>query len=293
MKTKVKPNRYKPGVAGKGDSMPEIGSSIDFCLKWLMIVAGISVLSLALIFGHDLVTQSTLFHVRQVDISGNARVTNDAVIRFAGLDKVHNIFKLNIHSLEKKIISHPWIASASVKRNLAAGLTIEVVEHEALAIVRIENIADILINTQGRPFKEYNPSADHLETLPVITGLDLTQADSRYIFDGRLFNAVMRFLTIADTHQTYVIHADNHTGITLNAGNVRNLTRKHQESGIPIKIGFDNFQAKLNRAEIIHEYIDSHYPERVVIAMDLFNINKVFVKTKRSNSGLNTIEKGV
>ena len=66
-----------------------------------------------------------------------------------------------------------------------------------------------------------------------------------------------------------------------------------ENSGFEIKLGFDNFQNKLNRAKTISAYIDKNYPDRVITAMDLFDIEKAFIKTKRNDALHNTIEKGV
>lgn len=291
MKSKIKPNRYKTEATGKSSRQRTI--NIDFCLRWIMLVAGISVLSLASIFTYDLVTQSSLFAVKQVTINGNEQIKADEIISFAGLDQEQNLFKLNIGMLEKKISLHPWVASANIKRRLSSILEIEIVEQKALAIVKIENIADIIINTQGRPFKEYDPEKDRLEDLPVVTGLDLTHAGSAFIFEGDLFNAVMTFLNIAATHPPVLIKADDQMGITIDSNDIYNRALPGQKKFIRIKMGFGDYHSKFKRAKTISEYIGRHFPDHTIIAMDLFNPDKVFVKTARNDSGHNALEKGV
>ncbi len=293
MKNNTKQNRYKPEVPNGGATVLDSGSTIDLCLKWIMLIAGISVLSLVSIFVHDLVMQSALFNVKKIDITGNNRVLSDDIIAFAKLDGPHNIYKLNLKSLEKKISTHPWIAAAHVKRTFSSILSIAIVEHEALAIVKIENIADIIINTQGRPFKEYNPGTDHLETLPVVTGLDLTKVETQYIFDGTLLNAIMDFLKIKNNDTTVSINAHNQMGLTIEAKDIYNKIIVSENATIPMKMGFGDYKTKLKRAKTISEYIDKNFPEKTIIAMDLFNLNKIFIKTALNHTGLNTIKKGV
>ena len=292
VKNKAKPNRYKPEKR-KDPHASDSGFSIDFCLKWIMLVTGISLLSLTCIFGYDLVTQSKFFNVKKIEISGNNRISADEIKSFAGLDQPHNIFKLNVHALEMKISSHPWIEWTSVKRNFTSGLDIQVVEHRALAIVKIENIADILINTRGRPFKEYNPSTDQIESLPIITGLDLTQSESGYLFDGIRFNAVMDFLKIADQRTIYKITADDQIGLTIETDTIYNKTEDQEKKRVQIRLGFGSFQQKMDRAETISQYLDQYFPDREIIAMDVFNLDKIFVKTKMNDPDQNVIEKGV
>lgn len=257
-----------------------------------MVVACISVLSLTAIFAYDLVTQSTLFLVKKVHIKGNHRVQADEVIRFTGLDTPRNLFKLNTRALEKKIASHPWIASATVKRQLSPALDITVAEHKPIAIVKIENIADILINTKGQPFKEYNPGTDRLEDLPVVTGLDLTHIGGGYQFKGHLFNAVMDFLQVASSNPPLKIRADKQTGITIESHNLYIPQAPERKQPIHVKIGFGDYPSKLKKAKTISAYIDRHFPERTIISMDVFNLKKVFVKTTLNDSGHNILEKG-
>ena len=241
-----------------------------------MTVAFISILSLASIFVYDFICQSNLFSIKKVEISGTKRVLKEDILKLANLTCDENIFKLNLFNIEKLIASHPWIHSACVKRNLASVLSISVIEQEALAIVKIENLADILINTQGRPFKEYNPLKDHLENLPVITGLDLTSKNNQYLFNGPLFNSIMNFLKIDDSNNVTRIKGDKNTGITIEANDIYNRLPSENHGTVQIKLGFNDFKAKMNKAIKISEYIGQNFPERAITDMDLFNIEKVF-----------------
>jgi cell division protein FtsQ len=290
---KIKPNRYKP-EANQGEVFDsDSGFSIDFCLKCIMTVAFISILSLASIFVYDFITQSDFFNIKKIELSGTNRVLKEDILEIANLTCDENIFGLNLFSIEKLIASHPWIQSACVKRNLASVLFISIIEQEPLAIVKIENLTDILINIQGLPFKEYNPLKENLENLPVITGLDLTNTGSRYMFNGTLFNSIMDFLKLDGSISVKKIKGDRKTGIAIETSDIYNQLPFEGHGTIQIKLGFDDFQAKLRKAKKISEYIDKNFPERTICAMDLFNIEKVFIKTKLAVALHNNLEKGV
>lgn len=293
MNKMIKSNRYKlegnEGVISKFNS----GASIDFCIKCIMIVAFISILSLASIFTFDFITQSTFFNIKKIEISGTQRVLKDDLIEIAGLTTRLNIFKINLFSIEQRIISHPWIQAATVKRKLSSVLSISVVEQKPLAIVKIENLTDIIINTQGQPFKEYDPQKDHIENLPIISGLDLTQKNNRYMFDGPLFNSIMEFFKTDGFNTVRKLKGDKNTGIIIEIDDIYNHLSSNEKGTIQIKLGFNNFKAKLNKAKKISEYIDKYFPERTICAMDFFNIEKVFVKTKLNDALHNNLEKGV
>ncbi len=293
MNKKIKPNRYKPESKPPKARQTDSSYGIDFCLKTIFIVAFVSILSLASIFAYDLITQSNLLNIKHIEISGTHRVLKEDIIRLTQLTNKENIFKINLFSIEKLITSHPWIQSASVKRNLSATLFISVIEQEPLAIVKIENLADILINKQGQPFKEYDPSKDGIDNLPVITGLDLTNNNNHYMFNGPLFNSILDFLNIKDLDHVERIIGNQNTGIIIESNDIYNREPSIENKSIQIKLGFGNFKAKLEKAKRISEYIDKNFPERTICSMDLFNIEKVFIKTKLNDALHNNLEKGV
>ncbi|MCK5695826.1 MAG: FtsQ-type POTRA domain-containing protein [Desulfobacula sp.] len=293
MNKKIKKNMYKPDANENEAFNSDSGVAIDFCLKCIITVAFISILSLASIFVYDFITQSDFFNIKKIELSGTNRVLKKDILRLANLTSDENIFGLNLFTIEKLIAAHPWIQSACVKRNFASVLFISIIEQKPLAIVKIENLADILINIQGRPFKEYNPLKDHLENLPIITGLDLTSSNNQYMFNGTLFNSIMDFFKIEGSSNVKRIKGDRNTGMAIETNDIYNQLPSENCGTIQIKLGFNNFKAKLKKAKEISKYIDKNFPERTICAMDLFNIEKVFIKTKLADALHNNLEKGV
>jgi len=115
---KTRPNRYKP-EAGEGMAeRSDFGMGVDVCLKCIMTVAFISILSLASIFVYDFITQSDFFIIKKVEISGTKKLLKEDILTLANLNGDENILGLNVFTIEKLITSHPWIQSASVKRKL-------------------------------------------------------------------------------------------------------------------------------------------------------------------------------
>ena len=290
MSKNIKPNRYKPEAKDGKDANSQ--SNIAVCLKYVTTLVFISALSLGSIFIYDFITQSPFFNIKKIEISGTNRVLKQDILKLADLTFEKNILKINLFSIEKRLISHPWIQSARVKRNLNSVLSISITEHEPLAIVKIENLADILINTKGSPFKEYSPFNDNIKNLPVVTGLDLTSVNNQYLFNGTLFNSTMDFLQSVDCINIKQINGNKNTGVTIEARDIYNRQLTDEQGIIQIKLGFDNFKAKLNKAKNISEYIDKNFPEKTICSMDLFNIKKVFIKTKLNNALHNDLEKG-
>lgn len=258
-----------------------------------MTVAFISILSLLSIFVYDFCTQSSYFKIKQIVITGTDRVQKDEILSLAALNGDENIFDINLYTIEKQVTAHPWIQSAKVSRSLKAVLHIAIIEQKPLAIVKIENLADILINTQGTPFKEYNPSKDRIDDLPVISGLDLSKRNDRFMFYGPLFNSVFDLLTNETIAGPVHIKANPQTGLTVEVTDTYNMKEANRIQSMLLKLGFNDFKAKLAKARLLSKYIDKNFPDRTIVTMDLFNIHKVFIKTRNNDALHTTIEKGV
>lgn len=291
MSKKVKQNRYKPEP---GKPMPErVGGWGKQTWRFLAVPALVCILSLGAIYAHDAVVQSPFFLIESVEISGEKRVKRSEILTLAGLEAPRNIFRINCYTLEKRIATHPWIAEASVRRFLFSTLRISVTEEEPLAIVNIENLSDVLINTQGKPFKEYDPARDDVESLPVISGVDLTRADTGFRFDGPLFNSILDLLNEKRLADIMTVTGDDNTGVTIKTRDVYNREPQIPMESIPLILGFDRFREKFVQARKISQYIHANLPGKTIITMDLFNIDKVFVKTADTETLHNNLEKGV
>jgi len=287
---KIKPNRYKPEVKNGKDKRSDSG--IVICRKSIITVLSIIALSLGSIFIYDFITQSSAFSIKKIEISGTRHVSKEDILKLTDLNSEKNILKINLVSIEKRILSHPWVQSVNVKRHLDSVLSISIVEHEALAIVKIGNLADLLINHQGRPFKEYKPTNDIVKNLPIITGIELVNANNRYLFKGVLFDSIVAFLRTGNCDNIRQINGNKNTGVTIEANDIYNRMPSDPNGLLQIKLGFNNFRAKLDKAKDISTYIGKNFPERTICSMDLFNIEKVFIKTKLTDALHNNIEKG-
>ncbi|MCF8044259.1 MAG: FtsQ-type POTRA domain-containing protein [Desulfarculaceae bacterium] len=273
MNKKAMKNRYK--------REPEKKRGIRF--KWSPVLCAVFVLaaSTALVFLHDFVVQMNCFTVDTVTVEGNRQVPERDIVSLSGIRKDCSVLSVNLFTIEKRLLTHPWIQSAAVERKLPSGIRIRVKEQEPLAIVKVENLADILINTQGMPFKEYSPENDNLSALPVISGLELTRIQDRYMFNGRLFNSV--FDVLQEPSMTGIKHvkADKKVGLTVTG------EKDGPENGfltetpaIELKLGFNHYAQKFELAEKIETYFENRFERKIISSIDLFNPDHIIVKTK-------------
>ncbi len=295
MTKKHKENRRVPAEAPEKSSGGQGNMGTGRIFSYLKIPLLLLVFSVGAVFVYDFVVQSPLFMIREIKVSGNDRVTQEEILALCGLDKTENIFRLNVPAVEKKLSAHPWIESASVKRESFSGILIRITEQRALAVANIENIIRVVINTQGIPFKEYEPERDHLGGVPVISGLDLTLSGSSYEFQGPLFQSIMEFLNTNPqaAQDVITVNGDSQTGILIYTRGVFDTKSQSPGHMIPIRLGFDHFAEKLEWAKKIGAYMAKNFPEKTIRAMDLFDMEKVFIKVQDGYGQLNDMGRGV
>ncbi len=296
MNKKFRNNRYPPERVKKSPAETEsltIAVASYCCLKCILIVVSITVLSLGLIFIYDFITQTDFLNIKTIEISGTKHTSEDALLKLADIDGSKNIFQMNLSTAKKRIVSHPWVKSVDIKRSLSLKLIVSITEERPLAIVKIANLSDILINTDGNPFKEYNPQKDNIKDVPVVTGVTLKKSNHGYTFNSDLFNCVMAFFKTVNLNNTKRIRADKTSGISIETNDIYNNNALDTQKTVKINLGFSQFKAKLNKAVKISEYIDKNFPERTIRTIDLFNIEKVFIKTKLNDALHGNLTKGV
>jgi cell division protein FtsQ len=136
-------------------------------------VAGVAALlatSCLFVLVHDVITQCDYFTAHHLKIEGGQRLNPKQIIAVARVKKGVNILSVNLAMVRKRLLAHPWIAEAEVRRDIPSGLHIRVQEHTPLAIVQLDR--KYLINEKGQVFKEW--AAADPANLPLVSGLDLS-----------------------------------------------------------------------------------------------------------------------
>ncbi|MBW2510854.1 MAG: cell division protein FtsQ/DivIB, partial [Deltaproteobacteria bacterium] len=164
-----------------------------------------------------------------------------------------------------------WIARAEVERSFPDQVVIRVVERQARAIIDLDYL--YYVDRKGVAFKMLE-SGDELD-YPVITGID-----RQYLLDhpDQTQNSLDLALSLMDQLEqrklfnlddVSEIHFDQQEGLII-------YTRI---GGVPVRMGKENFYAKLDRFEAIYEdleprllalkYIDLNVTDRVIVKVDV------------------------
>ncbi len=136
------------------------------------VVAGLAALiaiSCFFILIHDVITQCDYFKAKSLKIEGMQRLTTKQILQQARVREGMNVLAVNLSMVRKRLIAHPWIAAAEVRREIPSGLYIRIKEHSPLAIVNLDR--KYIINEQGQIFKKW--TASDPDNLPLINGLQL------------------------------------------------------------------------------------------------------------------------
>jgi len=203
-------------------------------------------------------------------------ILQQAGLDFNKKDKI-NTLSINLPMVRKRLLAHPMIEDAGVKRELPGTVKITVKEQKPLAVIDLGK--KFVINKKGEVFKELS-SKDSLR-LPVITGLEFSDLNADGRTTGIPFKAVMNVLHLGQKTESPIpnsslkmIRVDRETGITL-----------HTISSIKtIKLGYNNFTDKYKRFKNILYYIKEKNDFSNIISIDLNNPDRVVANAVKIES---------
>jgi cell division protein FtsQ len=231
------------------------------------VVAGLTVLiatSCFFILIHDVITQCDYFNANSLKIEGMQRLTTKQIIRQARVRKGMNVLAVNLTTVRKRLIAHPWIAAAEVRREIPSGLNIRIKEHAPLAIVDLDR--KYLINEQGQIFKEW--AASDPDSLPLINGMQLTD----FSVHGKTSDLLgKQARSILPNRKIKKIRVDREIGITLEAF-------KHIKT---IVLGYHNYPLKYAMLKNILKYRKQKQNFPDFDRIDLNNVNRIVVNPVR------------
>lgn len=271
----------------------------------LTVSAGVVFVSFFFVFVHDLLTQSEHFKARQVHIEGGQRLDARTLAAVAGVRPGVNVLSVNLTAARKRLLAHPWIAEAEVRREIPATLSIRIREHVPAAVVEMGK--KFLLNTNGEIFKEWEPADPG--GLPVVSGLkasdlrlaDRSEAASSRGLPGlraaapptsppsRPMDAVMQVLarageagSVLPTREIRTIRVDRELGITVVAF----------DQAKSIRLGYDDYAPKLRLFADLLAFLKTQPAMTDFERIDLTDANRVIVNPVKTELAGKTGPKG-
>jgi cell division protein FtsQ len=213
------------------------------------VLAVLALLAGAALAGRQLLRQmiaSPRFAVREVQVGPSAHVTAEEIRALAAVNPGDRLLAVDPDTIAARLTSHPWIASARVRRELPSTLTIEVVERRAVATTLMGAL--YLLDAEGHPFKR--ATFEEADGLPVVTGISREQYAALRPASEAVFREALALLAsygtasggeTASRPKLSEVHVDPRDGFTLVL----------LEGGGEVRIGRGGTQAKLERFDRI------------------------------------------
>ncbi len=219
----------------------------------------------------QMLLESGYFGVEQIRVEQQVRVSEGDILAASDIEIGDSLFDLELHMIGRKIEEHPWIARAEVERAFPDQVVIRVVEREPRAIIDLDYL--YYVDKSGDVFKMLE-AGDELD-YPVITGID-----RQYLLDNpdqtqdslNLALALMNQLEVRplfNLDDVSEIHFDQQDGLIMHT----------RIGGVPVRMGKQGFELKLNRLEAIYQdleprllalkYIDLNVTDRVIVKVDV------------------------
>jgi cell division protein FtsQ len=108
------------------------------------------VLASALVAAGFVLSRSSVFHVRHVEVTGAAHDSRADIVRLSGVTRATNALWLDEGSVERRLEQDPWIASATVSTSFPWTVHVQVVERTPAAVVD-RGTDRLLVATDGTP----------------------------------------------------------------------------------------------------------------------------------------------
>ena len=267
-------------------------------LKIMSLVGGLTGTSLLLILAYDAVTQSSYFEAKTITVEGNRELSKGKILKLAQLKRHDNILSLNLNTLHRRLVAHPWVAAAEIERTLPDTIHIRVNERVPIAIVDLDRL--FYLDEKGDIFKPVE-SSDKAR-VPIVSGLALLDFDFEDPWRSGLFRSVMEVLRLSRRHENVMqlhmlhrIHVDRDMGLTLFASlrpynlpgspvfapAISTESDRGTPSGrsaVAIKVGFGNYESKLSRLRDIVSYLEQERGFLNLQFMDLEDTDRVVVR---------------
>ncbi|GEM_PF-338340 len=223
-------------------------------VAWALLMGGREV--------YEYATTSARFEAKHLIYEPTAHVDDETLRALLAIDAGTNILALEPTELGARLAQHPWVAEASVTRELPDTLEIEIVEHVPEALLLAGGF--YLVNAEGRPFKALERGEGR--ELPIITGVDreLLAAEAGSPERAQAITEVGFGLELLHTYQAKQrprlgeIHLDEDGSVTLYTA----------ESGTALHLGRDDFEARLERWDALRVALGDRAERLAVVHLD-------------------------
>ena len=140
------------------------------------------------VWGRQLLGKIDYFNVRRIEVVGARWIAPDSVLRMAAIDKERSVWE-DYTEVERRLVKHPLVAEAQVRRSGLRSLRLVVREVEPLALVGVPELRVVRGDGTVLPIDPAGASLD----LPLLTARAKLSPDSAKLEPGRAREALSLF----------------------------------------------------------------------------------------------------
>ena len=243
-----------------------------FAAKGFLGVLALAATSAAFIFAYDYFTQTRHFQVRQIVVTGMQRLSRLQIMEIAGVGRQANILSVNLATTRKRLLADPWVAEATVSREIPSGLRMHIREEVPLARLDMGAGEAFLINPAGEVFKRCEGSDS--DGLPRVQGLGHADLPVYGMPASEAFGAVMTLFRLAGEKNSPLplsgirrIQMDREIGATVYSG----------DDNRAVKLGFGGYREKCQVLGKLVSRLSRDSRLTRYTAIDLFDVNRIVI----------------
>ena len=248
----LKPSRKRPGFASRrwraGIALVVSGLALYASHRAVAVVAGLEI-----------------FHVDQINVRGNHRLSNGEVLAMLENLRGRSVLSVDLAEWRRALLKSPWVADASLRRTLPSTVDVVILERAPLGIGRMKGSL-YLVDDRGVVIDEYGPSYSDLD-LPIIDGLSSAPEEQhsnsyRALLARRLLDALRVQNMASQISQIDV--SDSRNAVVLLEGDPT-LIRLGNERFVERLQSYHELAPTLRDQVPAIDYVDLRFDERVYV----------------------------
>jgi len=120
----------KSSKAGMVGAFVHAGKILAWAVCIVLVLILLGAVSLGMVHVYRALTAAEHFAVSNVEITGNRQLSNAELLHLSGIAIGESILEVNLGEINARLLRSPWVESATVRRILPHGVSIQVVERE-------------------------------------------------------------------------------------------------------------------------------------------------------------------
>lgn len=268
----LKPKRKNQKKAEKLARRARLRRRVAVTFSVLMGAVALMATSGAFIFAYDYFTQTQHFRAHRTMVTGHRRLSRQDVLKIAELGAQANILSVNLTATRKRLLANPWIAKATVSREIPSALHIDIVEELPLAFLDMGGGKGFLIDADGIVFKR-KAHADG-DTMIRVTGLSYADLPVTEKLRTKAFRSMMNLLRLVGKKDSPIeisrirrIHMDHEIGATIYIG----------ADNRAVKFGFSRYSEKCAALRQVMAWLGKDSRLARYQTIDLFDVDRIVI----------------